>query len=184
MNTGDRATHMFLICLCQKLFAVISLAVLAEVLKIWGKINYKLIETQPRDNIPLQGRKALGLGFHCSGHSVFNLLPYISKEPCKMAAKAEVPTSHGFSFHPNRRWDFRAIWLTFCSIPWRSGEQNQQHQWRMALQILSLPIHWNSHPARQCFVLHGNYRINGKTWRTELLIISWLNEALAAHWNL
>ena len=35
-------THMFLVCLCQKLSAVISLAVLAEGLKIWREINCKL----------------------------------------------------------------------------------------------------------------------------------------------
>ena len=57
-----------------------------------------------------------------------------------------------------------------CSIPWRSGEQNQQNQWGTTLQIFSLPINRNSHPARQCFVCHGYNWFNGKTWGIELPI--------------
>ena len=55
-------------------------------------------------------------------------------------------------------------------IPWRSREQNQQNQPWTSFQILSLSIHWNGHPARQCFLCHGNNWINGKTEGIELPI--------------
>ena len=95
---------------------------------------------------------------------------------------------HGFPLHPNRSRDSRAIWPTCGSIPRRSWEQNQQNQWWKTLQIFSLPIYRNSHPARQCFVRHGYNWINGKTWGIELPItylpyLFWLNDALAAHWK-
>ena len=43
-----------------------------------------------------------------------------------------------------------------------------------AFQIFSLSIHWNSHPARQCFVCHGNNWINGKTGGIELPITNFI----------
>ena len=48
--------------------------------------------------------------------------------------------------------------------------ENNHSQWWTAFQIFSLSIHWNCHPARQCFVCHGNNWINGKTGGIELPI--------------
>ena len=87
----------------------------------------------------------------------------------------EVPNPHWFSFLPNRTH----LAHLPCSIPWRSREQNQQHQWWKALKILSLSIFCNSHRARQCFLCHGNNRINGKTWRIKLSITNFVYNTLS-----
>ena len=82
----------------------------------------------------------------------------------------QIPSPHWFPLYPYWSRDSRSIRSSCCSIPWRSGEQNQQNQWGTTLQILSLPINRNSHPARQCLVCHGYNWFNGKTWRIKLPI--------------
>ena len=82
----------------------------------------------------------------------------------------QISSPHRFPLYPYWSRDSRSIRSSCCSIPWRSGEQNQQNQWGTTLQILSLPINRNSHPARQCLVCHGYNWFNGKTWRIKLPI--------------
>ena len=85
-------------------------------------------------------------------------------------ARGAIAPSDVASVEKRTKAEIDNVKSTCCPIPWRSWEPNQQHQWRKAFQILSLPIHRNSHPAWQCFMCHGNYRLNGKTWGIELPI--------------
>ena len=128
------------------------------------------------------------MGFHCSRYSVSNLLSHISWRilqngwKCGTPKNPQVQTPHGFPFHPYRSRDSWAFWSTCRPIPWRPWEQNQQHQWRKALQILPFPIYWNSHPARQRFMCNGNHRFNGKTGGIELPITNF-NHSILTQWR-